>query len=343
MEENSSSTTLIDISRYCSSFPDGDLWSSSSRSPTQRFVTQTPTCSSGSDSPILPSLPLPPSHWSIAQSFANLELDSSLWSSTSISTEKHQVCNCCRCLKSNELWPENIQINQSRSRQFKDSSSTSKVPTPIQRPSSSSPRSMNTTAKLSIFDSYRDKNQMKKIHFDNDENHSENEENNDDGTLRLHVSNIPFTWSKEKLADVFGKYGTTFDVEVVYNERGSKGFGFVTFLSKKDALEAKRKMDREIVDGRRLVVNFAKPKQKSNSSSKDHSTSTFNNFKTSSPSTWKPQNSSERSSRNNTTSYQSLGFSTPPTARRQHLAGFSSLSSTPTRSSTSNQSQRHYL
>jgi hypothetical protein len=26
----------------------------------------------------------------------------------------------------------------------------------------------------------------------------------DDGTLRLHVSNIPFTWSKEKLAEVFG-------------------------------------------------------------------------------------------------------------------------------------------
>jgi hypothetical protein len=26
----------------------------------------------------------------------------------------------------------------------------------------------------------------------------------DDETLRLHVSNIPFTWSKEKLAEVFG-------------------------------------------------------------------------------------------------------------------------------------------
>jgi hypothetical protein len=26
----------------------------------------------------------------------------------------------------------------------------------------------------------------------------------EDGTLRLHVSNIPFTWSKEKLAEVFG-------------------------------------------------------------------------------------------------------------------------------------------
>ena len=34
-----------------------------------------------------------------------------------------------------------------------------------------------------------------------------------------------------------------------------EGFGFVTFLDKKDALEAKRRMDKEIVDGRRLVVS----------------------------------------------------------------------------------------
>jgi hypothetical protein len=30
------------------------------------------------------------------------------------------------------------------------------------------------------------------------------DDDDDDGTLRLHVSNIPFTWSKEKLAEVFG-------------------------------------------------------------------------------------------------------------------------------------------
>jgi hypothetical protein len=29
-------------------------------------------------------------------------------------------------------------------------------------------------------------------------------DDDDDGTLRLHVSNIPFTWSKEKLAEIFG-------------------------------------------------------------------------------------------------------------------------------------------
>lgn len=307
MEENMSSTTLIDISRYCSSIADGDLWSSSqsscSRSPVQRIFSPTLTRSTDSDSPILPSLPLPPVGWSLSSSFANIDLDPPLWS-TNISSSQHQPCNCCRCGNKTEKLSNRIH-----SRLTKDEKQTI---LPIQRPSPA--RTSTPSSSLNIFD----------------------DDDDDDGTLRLHVSNIPFTWSKEKLAEIFGKYGTTFDVEVVYNERGSKGFGFVTFLAKKDALEAKRRMDREIVDGRRLVVNFAKPKQKtpSSSSSKEHSSNNFN---------WKTNSSSDRSQRSMNNNYQSLGFSTPPTARRQHLSGFASLSSTPTRPTTTNNYHRYYL
>jgi hypothetical protein len=311
MEENISSTTLIDISRYCSSFADGDLWSSSqsscSRSPVQRLFSPTPTRSTDSDSPILPSLPLPPVGWSLSSTFANIDLDPPLWSTnnSSSSSSQHQPCNCCHCGNKTEKWSEKLQ-NRIRPRLIKDEKQTI---TPIQRPSPA--RTSTPSSSLNMFD------------------------DDDDGTLRLHVSNIPFTWSKEKLAEVFGKYGTTFDVEVVYNERGSKGFGFVTFLAKKDALEAKRRMDREIVDGRRLVVNFAKPKQKTPISSKEHSSNGFN---------WKTNsNSSDRTQRSTNNHYQSLGFSTPPTARRQHLSGFSSLSSTPTRPTTTNNYHRYYL
>ncbi|CAF1123669.1 unnamed protein product [Didymodactylos carnosus] len=84
----------------------------------------------------------------------------------------------------------------------------------------------------------------------------------DDRPLRLHVSNIPFSWTKEKLAAEFEVFGTTYDIEVVYNARGSKGFGFVTFLTIADGLKAMDGMNEKIVDGRRLVVNYAKPKQK---------------------------------------------------------------------------------
>jgi len=311
MEENISSTTLIDISRYCSSFAEGDLWSSSqsscSRSPVQRLFSPTPTRSTDSDSPVLPSLPLPPVGWSLSSTFANLDLDPPLWStsnSSSSSSSQHQPCSCCHCGNKTENWSEKFQ-NRIRPRLIKEEKQSI---TPIQRPPSA--RTSTPSSSLTIFD-------------------------DDDETLRLHVSNIPFTWSKEKLAEVFGKYGTTFDVEVVYNERGSKGFGFVTFLTKKDALEAKRRMDREIVDGRRLVVNFAKPKQKTPVSSKEHSSNNFN---------WKTNSSSDRTQRSTNTHYQPLGFSTPPTARRQHLSGFSSLSSTPTRPTTANNNfHRYYL
>jgi len=311
MEENISSTTLIDISRYCSSIADGDIWSSSqsscSRSPVQRLFSPTGTRSTDSDSPILPSLPLPPVDWSLSSSFANIDLNlPSVWSTT-ISSQ-HQPCNCCRCTNKKEKLQHRIH-----SRLNKEDKQT--LP-PIQRPSPA--RTSTPSSSIHMFD-----------HDDEDD---------DDGTLRLHVSNIPFTWSKEKLAEVFGKYGTTFDVEVVYNERGSKGFGFVTFLAKKDGLEAKRRMDREIVDGRRLVVNFAKPKQKTSNPTKEHSTNNFH---------WKTNSSNERSQRSVNVNYQSLGFSTPPTARRQHLSGFSSLSSTPTRptttTTTTNNYHRYYL
>jgi hypothetical protein len=57
----------------------------------------------------------------------------------------------------------------------------------------------------------------------------------------------------------------------------------------------------------------------------------------------KTNSSSDRSQRTINNHYQSLGFSTPPTARRQHLSGFASLSSTPTRPTTTNNHHRYYL
>ena len=48
---------------------------------------------------------------------------------------------------------------------------------------------------------------------------------------RLHVSNIPFRFRDPDLRQMFGKFGAILDVEIIFNERGSKGFGFVTFDS----------------------------------------------------------------------------------------------------------------
>ena len=56
---------------------------------------------------------------------------------------------------------------------------------------------------------------------------------------------------------VFQKYGTVADVEIIFNERGSKGFGFVTFEDKGEAEQAKQELNGSIIEGRKVEVNDA--------------------------------------------------------------------------------------
>ncbi|XP_068998748.1 RNA binding protein fox-1 homolog 1-like [Embiotoca jacksoni] len=74
---------------------------------------------------------------------------------------------------------------------------------------------------------------------------------------RLHVSNIPFRFRDPDLRQMFGQFGKILDVEIIFNERGSKGFGFVTFESATEADRAREKLNGTIVEGRKIEVNNA--------------------------------------------------------------------------------------
>ncbi|XP_063052130.1 RNA binding protein fox-1 homolog 2 isoform X2 [Engraulis encrasicolus] len=74
---------------------------------------------------------------------------------------------------------------------------------------------------------------------------------------RLHVSNIPFRFRDPDLRQMFGQFGKILDVEIIFNERGSKGFGFVTFETSVDAERAREKLHGTIVEGRKIEVNNA--------------------------------------------------------------------------------------
>ncbi|XP_047988121.1 RNA binding protein fox-1 homolog 1-like isoform X5 [Leguminivora glycinivorella] len=74
---------------------------------------------------------------------------------------------------------------------------------------------------------------------------------------RLHVSNIPFRFRDPDLRNMFGQYGTILDVEIIFNERGSKGFGFVTFANSGDAERARERLHGTVVEGRKIEVNNA--------------------------------------------------------------------------------------
>ncbi|XP_051562909.1 RNA binding protein fox-1 homolog 2 isoform X4 [Myxocyprinus asiaticus] len=87
---------------------------------------------------------------------------------------------------------------------------------------------------------------------------SGSEDSSEKGTpKRLHVSNIPFRFRDPDLRQMFGQFGKILDVEIIFNDRGSKGFGFVTFETSADAEKARERLHGTIVEGRKIEVNNA--------------------------------------------------------------------------------------
>lgn len=82
-------------------------------------------------------------------------------------------------------------------------------------------------------------------------------QNKDTTPKRLHVSNIPFRFRDPDLRQMFGKFGSILDVEIIFNERGSKGFGFVTFGNSSDAEGARSELHGSVIEGRKIEVNNA--------------------------------------------------------------------------------------
>ncbi|KHJ94732.1 hypothetical protein OESDEN_05334 [Oesophagostomum dentatum] len=79
----------------------------------------------------------------------------------------------------------------------------------------------------------------------------------DTAPKRLHVSNIPFRFRDPDLRMMFEKFGPVMDVEIIFNERGSKGFGFVTMEKAADAEKARQELHGSMVEGRKVEVNCA--------------------------------------------------------------------------------------
>ena len=80
---------------------------------------------------------------------------------------------------------------------------------------------------------------------------------------KLFVGSLPWSMSSTSLQELFSQYGEIVEAIIISdnNTGRSKGFGFVTFATEEAAQKAQGEMDGKEVDGRNIVVNFAKPRE----------------------------------------------------------------------------------
>lgn len=80
---------------------------------------------------------------------------------------------------------------------------------------------------------------------------------------RLFIGNLPYSVDDRQLEEIFSKAGKVESAAVItQRETGrSKGFGFVEMATAEEAQAAIEQFNDQEVDGRKLVVSIARPKQ----------------------------------------------------------------------------------
>ena len=79
---------------------------------------------------------------------------------------------------------------------------------------------------------------------------------------RLFVGGLPYSTTSSQLEDIFSKIGKVISCEIIKDrDTGqSKGFGFIEMENDKEADEAIEKLNGTELEGKKIVVNVAKPR-----------------------------------------------------------------------------------
>ncbi len=80
---------------------------------------------------------------------------------------------------------------------------------------------------------------------------------------KLFVGGLPYSIDNQKLNEIFAAFGQVVSASVIIDKftSQSKGFGFVEMADDSSAQEAIRKLDGSDLEGRRLGVSVAKPRE----------------------------------------------------------------------------------
>lgn len=85
---------------------------------------------------------------------------------------------------------------------------------------------------------------------------------------KLYVGNLSYTVTEEQLRTLFSQAGTIKEIALILDRdtQRPKGFGFVEMTSQVEAEKAIEMFNEHELDGRRLMVNMARPKEDRSSS-----------------------------------------------------------------------------
>lgn len=81
---------------------------------------------------------------------------------------------------------------------------------------------------------------------------------------KLYVGNLPYEVTEDALKDLFAKAGTIESATIITDKVSgrSKGFGFVEFSSEEEAQKAIEMFNEQEMEGRKMIVNEARPMKK---------------------------------------------------------------------------------
>ena len=80
---------------------------------------------------------------------------------------------------------------------------------------------------------------------------------------KLYVGNLSYNVSEDELRELFSQAGEVKEVTLIMDRdtRRPKGFGFVEFTNQADAEKAIQMFNDQELDGRRMTVNIARPRE----------------------------------------------------------------------------------
>ncbi|PIR02811.1 MAG: RNA-binding protein [Candidatus Nealsonbacteria bacterium CG_4_9_14_3_um_filter_35_11] len=82
---------------------------------------------------------------------------------------------------------------------------------------------------------------------------------------KLYIGSLSYSTTEDSLRDLFSQAGTVDSVAVIIDKISgrSKGFGFVEMSTEEEAEKAIEMFNGKELDGRKIVVNEARPMRKS--------------------------------------------------------------------------------